>query len=77
MPKESLQKELEHVLREDLMFACQYWDIDVSGSDSGTKLVSLLAGKMKDKETRDRVFGTFSPTERRTFLECSRLTRAL
>jgi hypothetical protein len=64
MPKESLQKELEHVLREDLMFACQYWDIDVSGSDSGTKLVSLLAGKMKDKETRDRVFGTFSDREK-------------
>lgn len=64
MPKESLQKELEHILREDLMFACQYWDIDVSGSDSGTKLVSLLAGKMKDKETRGRVFGTFSDREK-------------
>ncbi|MFW9967435.1 MAG: helicase-associated domain-containing protein [Candidatus Thorarchaeota archaeon] len=64
MSKESLKKELEHVLREDLMFACQYWDIDVSGSDSGTKLVSLLAEKMRDKVTRNRVFGTFSDKEK-------------
>jgi len=46
------------------MFACQYWDIEVSGSDSGTKLVSLLAEKMRDKATRNRVFGTFSDKEK-------------
>ncbi len=64
MSKEPLKKELEHILREDLMFACQYWDIEVSGSDSGTKLVSLLAEKMRDKATRNRVFGTFSDKEK-------------
>ncbi|MFW9846007.1 MAG: helicase-associated domain-containing protein [Candidatus Thorarchaeota archaeon] len=64
MAKEPLEKELGHILREDLMFACQYWDIDVSGSDSGTKLVSLLAEKMREKQTRDRVFATFSDREK-------------
>lgn len=63
MPTESLEKELEHMLREDLMVACQYWDIDVSGSDSGTKLISLLAEKMKDPNVRARVFATFSDRE--------------
>ncbi|MHA2601323.1 MAG: helicase-associated domain-containing protein [Candidatus Thorarchaeota archaeon SMTZ1-83] len=64
MPKESLEKELEHVLREDLMIACQYWDIDVSTSESGTRLIALLAEKMRDGATRNRVFQTFSDRER-------------
>ncbi|MFW9848541.1 MAG: helicase-associated domain-containing protein [Candidatus Thorarchaeota archaeon] len=63
MAKESIEKELEHVFREDLVVACQYWDIDVSGSTSGTQLVQLLANKMKIKEERDRIFATFSETE--------------
>ncbi|MHA2380147.1 MAG: helicase-associated domain-containing protein [Candidatus Thorarchaeota archaeon] len=64
MPKESLEKELEHVLREDLMVACQYWDIDVGSSESGTKLIALLAEKMRDEAVRERVFGTFTDRER-------------
>lgn len=64
MPKESLEKELEHVLREDLMVACQYWDIDVSSSESGTKLIALLAEKMRDETARKRVFDTFTDKEK-------------
>ncbi|MHA1908901.1 MAG: helicase-associated domain-containing protein, partial [Candidatus Thorarchaeota archaeon] len=63
MAKETLEKELEHIFREDLVVACQYWDIDVSGSTSGTQLAQLLAKKMKIKEERDRIFATFSESE--------------
>ncbi|NHJ13184.1 MAG: hypothetical protein EAX95_05870 [Candidatus Thorarchaeota archaeon] len=64
MPKESLEKELELMLREDLIVACQYWDIDISKSESGTKLGSLLAKKMKEPDVRNRVFDTFSEREK-------------
>jgi len=63
MAKETLEKELEHIFREDLLVACQYWDIDVSGSTSGTQLTQLLAKKMKNKELRDRIFATFTEGE--------------
>ena len=64
MAKESLEKELEHILREDLLFACQYWSIDVTGKDSGTSLIKMLAEKMRIPEERERIFATFSPLER-------------
>ncbi len=64
MAKEILEKELDHIFREDLMVACQYWDIDVSGSTSGTQLSKLLAVKMKKKANRERIFATFTPGER-------------
>ena len=63
MAKESFEKELESVFREDLVVACQYWEIDVSGSTSGTQLVKLLAAKMKIKEERDRIFASFTESE--------------
>ncbi len=63
MAKESLKNELEHMLREDLMVACQYWGIELSGTRSGTQLTELLAKKMSDEETRKRVFATFTPSE--------------
>ena len=64
MVKESLEKELEHILREDLLFACQYWSIDVTGKDSGASLIKMLAEKMRMPEERERIFATFSPLER-------------
>lgn len=64
MPKETLEKELEHILREDLIVACQYWSIDVSGKDSGSSLIKMLAEKMRMPEERERVFATFSTLER-------------
>ncbi|MFW9975392.1 MAG: helicase-associated domain-containing protein, partial [Candidatus Thorarchaeota archaeon] len=64
MPKESLEKELEHILREDLLVACQYWSIDVTGKDSGSSLIKMLAERMRMPEERKRVFVTFSPLER-------------
>ncbi|MGY5875445.1 MAG: helicase-associated domain-containing protein [Candidatus Thorarchaeota archaeon] len=64
MAKETLEKELDHIFREDLMVACQYWDIDVSGSTSGTQLSKLLSTKMKKKENRERIFATFTPGEK-------------
>ncbi len=63
MAKETLEKELEHIFREDLLVACQYWGIDVSGSTSGTQLTQLLAKRMKTKEARDRIFATFGEAE--------------
>ncbi len=63
MAKESLKNELEHMFREDLMVACQYWGIELSGTRSGTQLTELLAKKMSDEETRERVFATFTPSE--------------
>jgi hypothetical protein len=64
MAKETLEKELEHILREDLLVACQYWSIDVTGKDSGSSLIKMLAEKMRMPEERDRVFATFSQLER-------------
>jgi hypothetical protein len=63
MPRESLERELEHVLREDLLYACQYWDIEVTGKDSGASLIKMLAKKMRDADSRAQIFGTFSPIE--------------
>jgi hypothetical protein len=64
MAKVTLEKELEHILREDLLVACQYWSIDVTGKDSGASLIKMLAEKMRMPEERERVFGTFSSLER-------------
>ncbi|MFW9793781.1 MAG: helicase-associated domain-containing protein [Candidatus Thorarchaeota archaeon] len=64
MAKEKLEKELEHILREDLLTACQRWNIDVTGSDSGDSLIKMLAEKMRDPEERDRIFATFTLLER-------------
>lgn len=63
MAKETLDKELDHIFREDLLVACQYWDIDVSGSTSGTQLTLLLSKRMKNKEARERIFATFTEAE--------------
>ncbi len=63
MAKETLERELEHMFREDLVIACQYWGVDVSSSTSGTQLTELLTKKMRDKETRLQVFGTFNEQE--------------
>jgi hypothetical protein len=63
MPQERLENELEHMFREDLMVACQYWGIELSGTRSGTQLTGLLAKKMMEEETRQRVFATFTPNE--------------
>ncbi|MBD3406505.1 MAG: hypothetical protein GF411_10365 [Candidatus Lokiarchaeota archaeon] len=60
---DSLEKDLEHMFREDLMVACQYWGIDVSGTRSGTQLTELLAERMRDKENRLRIFATFTQLE--------------
>ncbi|MHA2045973.1 MAG: helicase-associated domain-containing protein [Candidatus Thorarchaeota archaeon] len=64
MARETLEKELEHILREDLLIACQKWKIDVTGKDSGASLIKMLAEKIQDQETRDEVFATFTPLER-------------
>jgi len=64
MPKVSLEKELEHVFREDLLIACKKWGIDVTGKDTGDSLIHMLAEKMKDPEERKRVFSTFTQLER-------------
>lgn len=64
MSKETLEQELEHMLREDLIAACQYWGVEVSGSSSGTSLIRLLADKMRSKQARDRVFSTFDSKEK-------------
>jgi hypothetical protein len=63
MVRETLDKELEHVFREDLIVACQYWGVDVSGTTSGTQLTELLSKKMRNKETRMKIFGTFNEQE--------------
>lgn len=64
MAKETLEKELEHILREDLIVACQYWSIDVTGKDSGESLIKMLAERMRDPEERKRIFSSFTPLER-------------
>lgn len=64
MAKESLEKEIEHILREDLLVACQYWSIDVTGKDSGASLIKMLAEKMRIPEERATIFATFTQLER-------------
>lgn len=64
MAKETLEKELEHMFREDLVVACQYWGIDVGSSSSGTQLTELLSKKMKQKEAREQMFSTFTDQEK-------------
>ncbi|MFW9810304.1 MAG: helicase-associated domain-containing protein [Candidatus Thorarchaeota archaeon] len=64
MARETLEKELEHILREDLLIACQRWDIDVTGKDSGASLIKMLAEKMRDPEAQEKVFATFTTLER-------------
>ncbi|MGY5862995.1 MAG: helicase-associated domain-containing protein [Candidatus Thorarchaeota archaeon] len=64
MARETLEKEIEHILREDLLIACQKWEIDVTGKDSGASLIKMLAEKMRDQEAREKIFTTFSPLER-------------
>jgi hypothetical protein len=64
MQKESLEKELEHVFREDLLVACQLWGIDVTGKDTGSSLIGMLATRMKDKKQRERIFSTLTPLEK-------------
>ncbi|MGY5862754.1 MAG: helicase-associated domain-containing protein [Candidatus Thorarchaeota archaeon] len=64
MRKESLEREIEHMFREDLAKAYQCWGIDVSGSSTGDSLTKLLAEKMNDPDSRDRVFKTFTDGER-------------
>ncbi|MFW9960055.1 MAG: helicase-associated domain-containing protein [Candidatus Thorarchaeota archaeon] len=64
MPKESLEKELEHVFREDLLFACQMWGIDVTGKDTGSSIIAMLAARMKDENQRQRIFSTFTILEK-------------
>jgi len=63
MSKETLDQELEHLLREDLLAACPFWGVQVTGSSSGTSLIKLLAEKMKSKETRERIFRSFDQKE--------------
>jgi len=64
MRKESLEREMEHMFREDLAKAYQYWGIDVSSSRTGDSLTKMLAEKMNDPDSRDRVFKTFTDGER-------------
>ncbi|MHA2359743.1 MAG: helicase-associated domain-containing protein [Candidatus Thorarchaeota archaeon] len=64
MVRETLEQELEHILREDLLIACQRWEIDVTGKDSGASLIKMLAEKMRTQESREKVFATITPLER-------------
>ncbi len=63
MPKESLERELEHIFREDLIAACQLWKVDLSGSSDGASLIKLLVEKMKDPAARDEIFQAFTQNE--------------
>jgi hypothetical protein len=64
MPKESLEKELEHVFREDLLVACQLWGIDVTGKDTGSSLIGMLAAKMRDEKQREIIFSSLTDLEK-------------
>jgi len=64
MPKETLEKELEHVFREDLLFACKKWGIDVTGKDTGDSLIVMLAEKMRNPNARKHVFSTLTQLEK-------------
>ncbi len=63
MARESLEKELQHMFREDIIAACQYWGVDLSSAPSGEDLTQLLAERMRDPEMRARVFATFTDRE--------------
>ncbi len=63
MPKAVLEVEVEQMFREDLIVACQYWNVDMSASPSGASLGKLLAAKMRKKQYRNRIFQTFSEGE--------------
>lgn len=63
MPKESLERELEHIFREDLIAACQLWKVDLSGSSDGASLIKLLVEKMKDPAAREELFQAFTQNE--------------
>jgi hypothetical protein len=63
VPKESLERELEHMFREDLIAACQKWGIDMNRTGSEDSLIKMLAEKMKDHAEREAVFSTFTPNE--------------
>ncbi|MCF2136327.1 MAG: helicase-associated domain-containing protein [Candidatus Thorarchaeota archaeon] len=63
MPKEPLEAELNHMFREDLIVACQYWGIDLSSSQSGEQLTNLLAEKMQDEDAREQMFKSFTQKE--------------
>ena len=60
MAREPLEKELEHLFREDLLAACKLWGIDVTGKDTGASLIEMLATKMKTPEERERIYETFT-----------------
>jgi hypothetical protein len=64
MTKDKVERELEHIFREDLIVACQYWGVDVSSSTSGDSLIKMLAEKMVNPEERDSLFSTFTTRER-------------
>jgi hypothetical protein len=64
MTIEKIERELEHMFREDLIVACQYWGVDVSSSTSGGSLIKMLAEKMIDPQCRDQLFATFTLRER-------------
>ncbi|MHA1637019.1 MAG: helicase-associated domain-containing protein [Candidatus Thorarchaeota archaeon] len=63
MAKESLERELEHMFREDLIAACQNWGIDMNSTGSGDSLVKMLAERMKDNAQREALFNTFTLNE--------------
>ena len=64
MTQDKVERELEHMFREDLIVACQYWGVDVSSSKSGESLIKMLAEKMIDPEEREKLFASFTPRER-------------
>ncbi|MFX1483633.1 MAG: helicase-associated domain-containing protein [Promethearchaeota archaeon] len=64
MTRESLEKELEHILREDLLIACQRWGIDITGKDTGTSLIKMLSEKMRTPENREKVFSSLTQLEK-------------
>jgi hypothetical protein len=64
MQRESLEKELEHLFREDLLVTCQLWGIDVTGKDTGASLIAMLAKRMRDSEQRENIFASFTNLER-------------
>lgn len=63
MPTEKLEKELEHMFREDLVVACQYWGVEFGNTPSEESLAKLLAEKMDDRDNRISMFKTFTEKE--------------
>jgi hypothetical protein len=64
MSQDKVERELEHMFREDLIVACQYWGVDVSSSTSGESLIKMLAEKMLNPKAREKLFATFTTRER-------------